>query len=292
VNSQAVSKIPSRSRESVSVLSFFALLFNSANAVPCWLAQWQFREMVSGFANVTTNPAKMIIFLVSIICLGGLFASPAEAVVKTYYAQQDGTCGSNYGSGLVWQSAAEGGSNCGSRSRIGSRDATGDFLIAVTPSYASETTITGQTGSNIYFNESGRGGFTGRVRFVEVNAAGDTILGNLTGEATVNVPDSGNATITNLSGLSGTINAGNRLGMVVAVSANGVEPNFYFGESGGGSSREAWFVVDEVSANNALPNVPTNLAQYKSDGSTVITAGGTTDSGQSELRLAGANSRQ
>ena len=45
--------MPSRSRRSVSVLSFFVLLFNSANAVPCWLAQWQFRRVVSGFANFT-----------------------------------------------------------------------------------------------------------------------------------------------------------------------------------------------------------------------------------------------
>ena len=243
MNSQVVSNMLSRSRQSVSVLSFFALPFNSAN---------------------------LIKFLVTIICLGGLFASPVKAAVKTYYAQEDGSCGSSYGTGgNVWKPAAEGNSgSCTSRSTLGGRWDSGsarDMLIAYTPPYASQTTITGQAGSNIRFTETGRGGFTGRVRFVEINAAGNTILGNLTGEVTTSVPDSGSRNITDLSALSGTISAGNRLGMVVAITNTDAEAFTYFGDNGGGSSNEAWFVVDEVSAGNAAPTLTINEPNGVSD---------------------------
>ena len=76
MNREVVSKMPSRSRRSVSVLSFFAPLFNSANAVPCWLAQWPFRGMVSGFAR-----AALAITLALGLLFSANFAYAATAIV-------------------------------------------------------------------------------------------------------------------------------------------------------------------------------------------------------------------
>ena len=131
--------------------------------------------MMPGLMLTATGPRRGFwpLLVILALTLGGLLFLPATsmAAVKTYYVQQDGTCGSNSNSGNVWQSAAEGSSNCGSRSRIGAADASGDMLIAYTPVFASPTTVTGQTGSHIYFDEGDDGDFTGRVGFVEINAA-------------------------------------------------------------------------------------------------------------------------
>ncbi|MDT8442723.1 MAG: cytochrome c3 family protein [Desulfuromonadales bacterium] len=133
----------------------------------------------------------------------------------------------------------------------------GDMLVAYTPVFAVDTTITGQAGSNVNFKDQDDGSYTGRVRLVEINNAGDAILNNF-GEVTVSGSRNSWRYITDLSTLSGTINSGNRLGLVVGASAGSANVRSFFSQDSGGNNNEIWFVVNEVSA-NTTPSLIINL---------------------------------
>ncbi|MFQ5899950.1 MAG: PKD domain-containing protein [Thermodesulfobacteriota bacterium] len=122
--------------------------------------------------------------------------------------------------------------------------------------YAVDTLITGEaTGSDLLFKAKNSSG-TGYVHLVEVDPVSGAVIGTL---STVSIPlAAGNKTsIVDISGLSGTVAAGNTFGIMLSMSTTNSSRNeIKWGKTNGGAGKELWFTVTETSAAGGPPPPP------------------------------------
>jgi PKD repeat protein len=119
--------------------------------------------------------------------------------------------------------------------------------------YASNTAVTGAAmGNDLSFFINGSDGI-GYVHLVEVNPSDGTVIQVLSTVSVSISPDT-LTSVTNISALSGTVSAGNTVGIVLSIAST--ERDFSeitWGTTGGGPGLEQWFTVTETPLGSSPP---------------------------------------
>lgn len=112
--------------------------------------------------------------------------------------------------------------------------------------YTTKTSVTGaKAGTSLSFLAKNTAG-TGYVHLVEVNQTSGKVIRKL---ASLSVPLSSNVltTVSDISRLAGTVNAGNSFGIMLSMSTKAKSTNVVrWGKTGGGAAFEQWFAVTET----------------------------------------------
>jgi uncharacterized delta-60 repeat protein len=171
--------------------------------------------------------------------------------MTTYYLQTTSNCGqASYKKGPQYSELAAGSGSCAAEDTIRWRFRGGprDMLIGYLSNggYAADTQVQGfATGTNLSMLTSDSSA-TGYIRLVELDPSNNSIIQVLS-TVTVTLEADIVKSITDISGLSGTVRNGNALGIVLSISTSSNAWNeIKWGKAGGGPGLEQWFTVIEV----------------------------------------------
>jgi subtilisin family serine protease len=168
----------------------------------------------------------------------------------TYYMQTSSNCGQKtYKSAPQYSVLGTSSGDCSAADTLSVRfKGTKDMLVGylANSGYSTNTLVTGASeGSNLSFLAKDSGG-TGYVHLVEVNPSDGTVIQVLS-TVSVSLTAGVRAYVTDISGLSGTVSAGNSFGIMLSMSTASRSVNeIKWGKTNGGAGFEQWITLVEI----------------------------------------------